>query len=222
MEEAKKFTCSKERSLYHVQAKLMAPASPGETSQDLYKHLLADIVQVEATGTRNQRYLMLGYEIPWDEDRTVVRYGVTFYFKQTGPENGEPLSQDKHPMKLIGYDLVYANEATPEPFIGQATGVSEQVTDEFAERPEKEEYQHPWMKNPWRITGYPFSLVIGLKNAAFEIAKLPFSTVAGLLFGRDPFNYPLENLLTAYDALYVEAFTPTHRGARVGDLSPPH
>ena len=213
-EEAKKFTCSKERSLYHVQAKLTAPASQGETTEDLYKHLLADIVQVETTGTRNQRYLMLGYEIPWDKDRTVVRYGVTFYFKQTGPENGEPLSKEKHPIKLIGYDLVYANEATPAPFIVQANGVSKQVTGEFHEKPEKEE--SAWKRNPWGITGYPFSLVIGLKNAAFEIAKLPFSTVAGLLFGRDPFNYPLENLLTAYDALYVEAFTQTHRGAEWG------
>lgn len=211
-EEAKKSPCSKERSLYHVQAKLTAPEK-GKTTEDLYKHLLADIVQVETTGTRNQRYLMLGYEIPWDEDRTVVRYGVTFYFKQTGPENGEPLPKEKHPI-LIGYDLVYANEATPAPFIAQANGVSEQVTGESHKQHEKE--KSPWIDNPWAITGYPFSLVIGLKNAAFEIAKLPFSTVAGLLFGRDSFNYPLENLLTAYDALYVEAFTQTHRGAEWG------
>ena len=211
-EEAKKSPCSKERSLYHVQAKLTAPEK-GETTEDLYKHLLADIVQVETTGTRNQRYLMLGYEIPWDEDRTVVRYGVTFYFKQKGPENGEPLPKEKHPI-LIGYDLVYANEATPAPFIAQANGISKQVTGEFQKQTEKKEF--PWKSNPWAITGYPFSLVIGLKNAAFEIAKLPFSTVADLLFGRDPFNYPLQNLLTAYDALYVEAFTPTHRGAEWG------
>ena len=151
-----------------MQAKLTAPEK-GETTEDLYKHLLADIVQVETTGTRNQRYLMLGYEIPWDEDRTVVRYGVTFYFKQKGPENGEPLPKEKHPM-LIGYDLVYANEATPAPFIAQANG-------EFHKQTEKKE--SPWIDNPWGITGYPFSLVIGLKNAAFEIAKLPFSTVAG-------------------------------------------
>lgn len=193
------------RSLYHVQAVLTAPAGKGETADDLYTHLLADIVQVEKNGTqRNQRYFMLGYEIPWDKDRTLVRYGVTFYFRQTAPENGEPASESTPPVQLIGYDLIYANEATPQPF--------EPGTD----RPPKLSKEGPWHEYPWRITGYPFSLVIGLKNAAFELAKLPFSTIAGLLFGRDAYNYPLENLLTAYDALYVEATTQTHRGAEEG------
>jgi hypothetical protein len=150
---------------------------------------------------------MLGYEIPWDADRTSVRYGVTFYFRQTAPENGEPVSESKHPVQLIGYDLIYANEATPTPFLARGT-------DETSNR--SKEGPSPWQENPWRITGYPFSLVIGLKNAAFEIAKLPFSTIAGLLFGRDAYNYPLENLLTAYDALYVEATTQTPRGAEWG------
>lgn len=200
-------SCLSARSLYHVQTKLTAPASQGETAGDLYKYLLADIVQVETTGTqRNQRYFMLGYEIPWDVDLTLVRYAVTFYFRQTGPENGEPPSEEKHRVHLIGYDLIYANEATPAPY--------EPGTDETPKR--SKEGPSPWRENPWRITGYPFSLVIGLKNAAFEIAKLPFSAVAGLLFGRDAYNYPLENLLTAYDALYVEATTQTHRGAEWG------
>lgn len=200
--------CLNARSLYHVRARLTAPASQGETADDLYTHLLADIVQVEKTGTqRNQRYFMLGYEIPWDADRTLVRYGATFYFRQTAPENGEPVSESKHPVQLIGYDLTYANEATPAPLV-------ELGTDGIPKR--SMEGPSPWQENPWRITGYPFSLIIGLKNAAFEIAKLPFSTISGLLFGRDAYNYPVENLLAAYDALYVEATTQTHRGAEWG------
>jgi hypothetical protein len=198
--------CLTARSLYHVQAVLTARDRQGET--DLYTSLLEEILQVETNGTqRSPRYFMLGYEIPWDADRTLVRYGVTFYFRQTAPENGEPASESKHPVQLIGYDLIYANEATPAPFV-------ELGTDGTPKR--SKEGPSPWQENPWGITGYPFSLVIGLKNAAFEIAKLPFSTIAGLLFGRDAYNYPLENLLTAYDALYVEATTQTHRGAEWG------
>ena len=176
--------CDEKRSLYHVQSVLTASPNPGETAKDLYKHLLSDIVQVEKAGTqRNQRYFVLGYEIPWDKERTLVRYGVTFYFWQTETEPDL--------VKLIGYDLTYANEATPAP---DTKKISESL---------------PWLSldNALRSTGYPFSLVIGLKNAAFEIAKLPFSTIAGLLIGRDALNYPAENLLTAYDALYVEATT---------------
>jgi len=176
-------SCDEKRSLYHVQSVLKASPNPGETAKDLYKHLLSDIVQVERAGTqRNQRYFMLGYEIPWDKERTLVRYGVTFYFRQTETEPDL--------VKLIGYDLTYANEATPAP---DTKKISESL---------------PWLNlnNAWRSTGYPFSLVIGLKNAAFEIAKVPFSTIAGLLIGRDAYNYPAENVLAARDALYVEAF----------------
>ena len=200
--------CDNARSLYQVRAVLTAPARQGETVDDLYAHLLAEIVQVETKGTqRNQRYFMLGYEIPWDRDRTLVRYGVTFYFRQLAPENWEPPSEEKHPVQLIGYDLIYANEATPAPFIEIGTdGTPKRLKEEPS----------PWQENPWRITGYPFSLVIGLKNAAFEIAKLPFSTIAGLLLGRDAYNYPLENVITAWNAFSVEAFTQTNRGAEWG------
>lgn len=210
-----KSSCDKERSLYHVETVLTASLDPGETAKDLYKHLLSDIVQVERAGTkRNQRYFVLGYEIPWDKERTLVRYGVTFYFRQTEPENGKALSEEKYPVKLIGYDLTYANEATPAPFIAPAKGISKQADSDLPQQAGNE--ASPWKRNPWGITGYPFSLVIGLKNAAFEIAKLPFSTIAGLLFGRDGLNYPVENLRSAYDALYVEATTQTRRGAEWG------
>ena len=188
-----------------MQAVLTARDRQGET--DLYTSLLDEIVQVETNGQRDQRYFMLGYEIPWDADGTLIRYGVTFYFRQAAPKNGESASESTHPVQLIGYDLTYANEATPAPFVELGTdGASKSSV----------EGPSPWQENPWRITGYPFSLVIGLKNAAFEIAKLPFSTIAGLLFGRDAYNYPIENLQTAWDAFYVEASTQTHRGAEWG------
>lgn len=191
-------TCFKARSLYHITS----------TPENLYEQLISDITQVEATGTqRNQRYFVLGYEIPWDKERTLVRYGVAFYFRQAAPENRELPSEEKHPVELIGYDLTYANEATPAPFV-------ELAADGTAKR--SEEKGLTWQKNLWHVTGYPFSLVIGLKNAAFEIAKLPFSFIAGLAFGRDPLNYPAENLLTALDALRVEATTLPRGGAEWG------
>lgn len=203
--------CIKERSLYHVQAVLTARDPQGKT--DLYEYLLDDIVQIERTGTqRNQRYFVLGYEIPWDAERTLVRYGVTFYFRQAAPGNEASPSEDKYPVELIGYDLTYTNEATPAP------RTTERVTDKGPMCP-VEESTH-WYEEATEkalcITGYPFSLAIGLKNAMFEIAKLPFSTIAGLLFGRDVHNYPTENILTAWDALQVEATSRTHKGPHMG------
>lgn len=197
--------CLKERSLYHVQARLTAPPHQGETAEDLYKYLLTDIVPVERTGTqRNQRYFVLGYEIPWDKERTLVRYGVAFYFRQTAPEKA---------VDLIGYDLTYANEATPAP------PTPERVINQGPMCP-VEDTSETWYEKATDkalcITGYPFSFVIGLKNAAFEIAKLPFSIIAGPLFGRDAYNYPVENLRTAWDALQVEATARTHKGPHWG------
>ncbi len=204
--------CDKVRSLYHVETQLTAPAFHEDGPlPNLYKHLLAEIEEVRTNGTqRNRRYFMLGYEIPWDKDRTLVRYGVTFYFGQTAPEVGEAYSKEKHAIQLIGYDLTYANEATPEPFVARDTNDSPKRSKAT------QDTKSPWHEHAWRYTGYPFSLVIGLKNAAFEIAKLPFSTIAGLLFGRDAWNYPAENVIAAYNALYVEAATETHRGAEEG------
>ncbi|MEC4890037.1 MAG: hypothetical protein RI101_08245 [Nitrospira sp.] len=191
-------SCLAAQSLYHV---VTSPT-------DLYDRLLSDMTQAEAASTpRNQRYLVLGYELPWDEDRTLVRYGVTFYFQHTLTESGQPSTGTAARARLIGYDLVYANEADPKPLVEPVTAASpERSTENLL----------PWQDNPWRITGYPFSLVIGLKNAAFELAKIPFSTIAGLAFGRDRANYPLENLETAYNALYVEATTQTRGGAEWG------
>ena len=32
---------------------------------------------------RDVRFFVLGYEIPWDEDDTLIRYGMRFYFLDT-------------------------------------------------------------------------------------------------------------------------------------------
>ncbi|TKB63972.1 MAG: hypothetical protein E8D47_12585 [Nitrospira sp.] len=194
-------SCDRKRSLYHVETK----------PSDLYTSLLNEIQDVRTTGKRGQRYLVLGYEIPWDKEQTLVRYGMTFYFKEEAtPEGKYPTPQGKYPTRLIGYDLTYANEATPKPFVETAPENSPICWG----GPDKA--LSPWSENPWRITGYPFSLVIGLKNAAFEIAKMPFSFVSGVLFGRDPSNYPMSNLIAAKNALCVEATTQTLRGAEMG------
>lgn len=186
--------CLTARSLYHLETKLMIS---GQEKRDLYEYLLSDTMEKKSETDRNRRYLLLGYEIPWDKERTLVRYGVTFYFR--GSNVGLPANERA---ELVGYDLIYANEATPQP-------VAEVKVDESNES---------WLKAGWGMTGYPFSLIIGIKNAAFEVAKLPFSLGAGLLFGRDPWNYPVENVLTAWNALYVEATTQTQRGAEWGLL----
>jgi hypothetical protein len=60
-------------------------------------------------------------------------------------------------------------------------------------------------KTLWHATGYPIAVVIGIKNAVFETAKIPLSWIAGLVGGRDsPYQYPVENFINAYKALYVE------------------
>jgi len=183
------YHCNKSKPLYHV---ITSPTN-------LYDTLLSEIAQAEAAGDqRDQRYFVLGYEIPWDGDRTLVRYGVTFYFNQNAQENQ---------FHFIGYDLVYANEATPQPLEEPSTDVPPQNI---------EENNSSWASNAWHFTGYPFSLVIGLKNAALEVTKMPFSLVAGQAFGRDAWNYPLTNLLTARDALLVEATTQPRGGLEFG------
>jgi hypothetical protein len=182
-------SCLKARSLYHVET---SPATDGKGQAGIYETLLHDIIEVEHSQTpRNHRYLVLSYEIPWDKEHTLVRYGVTFYFTEAAPEDNAPSGKSELPVRLIGYDLTYANEASPQPTLTSASNKSAEST--------------------WHA-GRPFAVVIGIKNAAFEIMKLPFSTVAGFLFGRDRLNYPVENLQTAYNALYVEATAPLRGG----------
>ncbi len=188
--------CKTHRSLYKI---VTVP-------DDLYAKKLPDLItnipmDGDATRHHQHRILMLGYQLPWDEDRTLVRYGVTFYFEDW-------LDSDKRATitKFLGYDLVYANEATPDPLDKQASST----------QPDKKPGGTSLWKTAkaaWYWTGYPFSVAIGAKNAAFEMTKLPFSFVAGLIAGRDTWNFPLQTLLNTYDTLAVE-LSPPQRGAQ--------
>ena len=140
-------SCLNARSLYHVETSLFVDS---QGQHDLYETLLDDIVRIEHTATlRSNRYFLLSYEIPWDKEHSLVRYGVTFYFKEVGPQNNTPPSKSELPIHLIGYDLTYANEASPKP-------EPKTKTDATVET--------PWSREElWRYTGRPFSLVIGIK-----------------------------------------------------------
>jgi hypothetical protein len=152
---------------------------------------------------RPKRFYVLGYELPWDKQETEIRYGLTFYFEET-EEVGRASSGDGSPLHFIGYRKIYANEATPQPaHVPVPSGISRE--DQLSE------VRHQTIfgvipKPIWYATGYPIALAIGVKNAAFEIAKTPFSWIGGIVGGRDSaLKYPAENFLNAYKALYVEA-----------------
>ncbi len=175
--------CYEKRSLYRIV----------HHPENLYENLKDRVKDITSNKDRNRRIAVLGYEIPWDADKTLIRYGVTFYF------DDQSLGGGKYDSKYIGYDLVYANEATPKPYVI---------------KPERTKKKSPWRANPWNITGYPFSFIIGAKNAAFEVVKIPFSFIGGMIGGRDSiWKYPYQNLLTAYDTLAVEWGTQTEAGA---------
>lgn len=169
--------------------------------QEFDSVLLNRIGEIITQTNRDTRFFVLGYDIPLDAERTLVRYGVTFYFEdrlnwlQKGNNQGPK-------MEFVGYTLLYANEATPKPH--KAPDVpTPQIPTGCKEARDRE--LTLWQKGMY-ATGYPFALAIGLKNAAFEIAKVPFSPIAGLLFGRgSPKDYALENFRTAWDAIQIEA-----------------
>lgn len=164
--------------------------------QPIESVLLKRIEEITAQNDRYARFLVLTYDIPWDPEQ-LVRYGITFYFEDR--LNLRKKDKDKRGQKtrFVGYTLLYANEATPKP---RENEKKTQVPMDCTRDPELK-----WWLKGWYATGYPFALAIGLKNAAFEIAKVPFSPIAGLLFGRgSPIDYPLENLRNAWDALEVE------------------
>ncbi len=189
-------SCKDHRSLYRVITvpdELYAKELP-----DLINNILLD---TDPSRRQQHRIIMLGYQLPWDEDRTLIRYGVTFYFEDW-------LEPDTHMTKtqLLGYDLVYANEATPDPRDNQASSTQH-------DKQSGETSLWKTAKSAWYWSGYPFSVVIGAKNAAFELTKLPFSFVAGLIAGRDTWNFPLQTLLNTYDTLAVE-LSPPQRGAQ--------
>lgn len=187
-------SCKDQQSLYRV---ITVP-------DDLYAKKFPELINnipldTEPRRRHQHRIIMLGYHLPWDEDRTLIRYGVTFYFEDW-------LEPDIHTTKtqLLGYDLVYANEATPDP-------LDEQASSTARYKKPAETSLRKVAKAAWYWSGYPFSIAIGAKNAAFELTKLPFSVVAGLIAGRDTWNFPLQTLLNSYDTLAVE-LRPPQRG----------
>lgn len=178
-------SCMEQRSLYKIITK------PDDLYTKTLPNLIKNISIQTDPGRRHQhRIIILGYQLPWDEDRTLIRYGVTFYF-------ADWLDPDKQTTttQLVGYDLVYANEATPAPRLQE-------------ERTQQKPDQTPLWRKASNWAGYPFSVAIGLKNAAFEMIKIPFSIGAALAAGRDAWNYPLQDFLNARDALVVEFGIP--------------
>ena len=59
---------------------------------------------VRADKAHNVRVFVLGYEIPWDEDDTLT----------LGASASDPSAAK---IEYLGYELDYANEATPQPFL---------------------------------------------------------------------------------------------------------
>lgn len=189
---------------------------PKDRDKDLIDRLLVRVKDARTDRSRNVRFLVLGYEIPWDEDHTLIRYGIRFYFIDTLDLEASAKDERATTTEYLGYELDYANEATPLPILAHSMkdGVFEASRDLYKN---KQEYERKIVaaRTPagelstgrrvlyW--TGYPFAVAIGVKNALFEVAKMPFSTVAGLLSGRDnPLFYPAQNLRTAWNALEVE------------------
>lgn len=177
---------------------------------DLIDRLRARVKEVRTERMRNVHFFVLGYEIPWDEDDTLIRYGVRFYFMDT--LNIESSLKDELAItrEYLGYELDYANEATPQPILAHSmkSGVPDQDKAQYERDITNAKTAAPELSNTRSMlywTGYPFAVAIGVKNAVFELAKMPFSTVAGLLFGRDnPLYYPAQNIRTAWNALEVE------------------
>ena len=208
-------TCStKSRPLnktlsYMNQKDLHRYQDDGDT-EDLIDRLLLRVKEVRAGRMRNVRFFVLGYEIPWDEDDTLIRYGMRFYFIDTLDLEKSIKDEPAIASEYLGYELDYANEATPLPILAHSmkSGVPAKSKEAYERDITDAKTAAPQLSNTRRIlywTGYPFAVAIGIKNAAFELAKMPFSTVAGLLFGRDnPLFYPAQNIRTAWNVLEVE------------------
>ncbi len=179
-------------------------------AKDLLDRLFVRVKEVRADRLRNVRFLVLGYEIPWDEDHTLIRYGIRFYFVDTFDLEASAKDESATTTEYLGYELDYANEATPQPILAHSmrSGVSGKAKERYEQEIADAKTSAPKLSTGRRLlywTGYPFAVAIGVKNAVFEVAKMPFSAVAGLLSGRDnPMFYPAQNLRTAWNALEVE------------------
>jgi hypothetical protein len=182
----------------------------GDHNNNLLTRLVSRTKEVRTDRLLNVRFFVLGYEIPWDEDNTLIRYGMRFYFIDTLTFGASDSDPSVTTTEYLGYELDYANEATPQPFLAHSkkSNAPDQDKGQYERDIKDAKTAAPPLPNTRSMlywTGYPFAVVIGVKNAAFELAKIPFSTVAGLLFGRDnPLYYPAQNIRTAWNALEVE------------------
>ena len=184
------------RNQYYHDVKPDPPGKDCVRNSQLVDFLLCRLKEVTVERDRYTRFIVLGYEIPWDKDGngSHIRYGVTFFFEDKvhlmDKESNGPETQ------YLGYALLYANEATPAPF---PLGLKD-------DHPHDRDPERAWWEYAVYGTGWPFAVAVGLKNAAFEVVKAPFSLFAGLLFGAgQAFDYPKQNFLTARDAIQVEA-----------------
>lgn len=173
--------------------KVMSEVNPQFDSKhksldDLMAVRIKNAIDGPADNEHAKRFFVLGYQLPWSKDKTEIRYGLTFYFEERKAADS---------VRFIGYRKLYANEATPASI--------ERPTPGRISRDE----QFKLMWTPWKkiyyATGYPFAVVIGIKNAVFELAKVPFSGIGSVIGGRDSiWHYPAENVKNAGHALYVE------------------
>ena len=155
--------------------------------------LLARIKQITDDGDRTSRIVVLGYEIPWDADETSIRYGVAIVLEDQQGIGKNWQYQKDITHQFIGSSVFYANEATPSPRI-------------LADSPPDPPFS-VWRRMLY-ATGYPIAVVIGVKNSAFELLKMPFSLIGGFVAGRGSFwEYPLENAKSAWNTLVMETST---------------
>src|ERR1041384_7422645 len=109
-----------------------------ERDTDLIDGLLIRVKEARADRSRNVRFLVLGYEIPWDEDHTLIRYGMRFYFIDTFDLEASAKDERATTTEYLGYELDYANEATPLPILAHSMkdGVFEASRDLYKNKQE--------------------------------------------------------------------------------------
>lgn len=196
--------CQQKRTIFKsIPISIPAPGKRG----GLFVQVLDDIDSERDSSKRSalgRSFALLGYEIPWDRHRTAIRYGVVFYFEV----------RVDYPPELIGYELLYASEATPLPAsdvneLGDRLSFLELVRKYTVGEPDPVELG----LLVWRTMGYPFSVIVGVKNAALELTKLPMSLAAGVVSDRsDPWSSGMQVVDNAKTALAVETTEQTRRG----------
>src|SRR4029077_5965620 len=78
-----------------------------DPAMDLLDRLLSRVKDTRADRTRNVRFFVLGYEIPWDKDDTLIRYGMRFYFIDTLDLGLSANDESATTTEYLGYELDY-------------------------------------------------------------------------------------------------------------------